>query len=91
MLALLYFRVYKGKNIISFQIYICCVLNVIIPKKRVIFTFKMFLLDEFLGIFWINNKLLDNVSIGLIILIESKGIYKNKGINGVYCYTFYLH
>lgn len=64
-------------------------LNVILLMKRV--TLKVFLLDEFLGVFCRNNRfLMMSLLVSLVISIESKGIYKKKDITGVYCYTFYL-
>lgn len=49
-----------------------------------IFTLKVFLLDEFLGVFRRKNRLPKDVSIILDTSIENKEIYNKKGITGVY-------
>lgn len=58
--------------------------------RKVMFTFRLFLSDEFLGVLWRNNRFLVDVSISLAISVENNGKYKND-IIGVYCYTFYSH
>lgn len=53
-------------------------------NEESIFTLKVFLLDEFLGVFRRKNRLPKDVSIILDTSIENKEIYNKKGITGVY-------
>lgn len=59
-------------------------LYVILPILESIFTLKVFLFDEFLGVFWRKDRLPKDASIILDTSIENKDIYKKKSITGVY-------